>query len=486
MATTTSRPGSPPPAARFLASIATLVAILVVALPANLPALEANDPFDTRLISPPPPALDLTAPTGSHLPCQALPAEATYGVLEVVDLALCRNPTTREVWSLARVQAAQVGVAQSAFLPSVDGQLAVRRLRGDSRSATQRSAALTLSWLLVDFGARSANLEVARQLLSAASSTLNATVQSVFLDAVQAYFNTQAARAAVTAAAESEKASRESLTAAEVRYRVGTGTPADRLQAQTAWSQATLTRIRAEGLLRSALGRLARVMGLEANHPLRLDEIPATIPDAGFDRDVAALIDEARQRRPELKAAEAELRAAQSGVDYARASGRPTISLNGGPQWEYLGGLTASGNTIGLSVDLPIFSGFNTTYQIRAAEARSEVQAARLDNTRQQVALDVWESYQSLSTASQTIRSSADLLASAEQSERVALGRYKAGVGNILDVLNAQSALAGARLQRIQAMLDWHVSRAALARAIGILDGTLLLSLSGQPETRRP
>jgi outer membrane protein len=86
-------------------------------------------------------------------------------------------------------------------------------------------------------------------LLSAAASTLDATVQSVFLGALQAYYNAQAARAAVTAARESESASRESLDAAEVRYRVGTGTPADRLQAQTAWSQATLTRIRAEGVL---------------------------------------------------------------------------------------------------------------------------------------------------------------------------------------------------------------------------------------------
>ena len=60
------------------------------------------------------------------------------------------------------------------------------------------------------------------------------------------------------------------------------------------------------------------------------------------------------------------------------------------------------------------------------------------------------------------------------QSERVALGRYKAGVGTILDLLNAQSALASARLQRIQAMLDWNVSRAALAKAVGTLDSSLL------------
>ena len=186
------------------------------------------------------------------------------------------------------------------------------------------------------------------------------------------------------------------------------------------------------------------------------------------------------------QAAPLMLKAAEAGIDYARASGRPTISLSGGPQWEQLDGLSGQGNSIGLSVQLPIFSGFNTTYQIRAAEARSELQAARLENTRQEVALEVWENYQSLSTATQTVRSSADLLSSAEQSERVALGRYKAGVGNILDVLNAQSALAAARLQRIQAMLDWQVSRAALARSIGALDSSLLLSVSAEQNARKP
>ena len=120
--------------------------------------------------------------------CQALPADAVYGVLEVVDLALCKNPTTREVWSFARVQAAQVGLAQSDFLPGIDGRLAAGRQTINSQSASQRSASLTLSWLLVDFGARSANLEAARQLLSAASATLDATVQSVFLDALQSYY----------------------------------------------------------------------------------------------------------------------------------------------------------------------------------------------------------------------------------------------------------------------------------------------------------
>ncbi|WP_288131881.1 TolC family protein, partial [Accumulibacter sp.] len=403
MAYTTPRSASLPALAQRARRTRTFrrlaIATLLAALAAELPAFETSDPFATRSLTPPRPAL-----TGTTLPCQPLPAEASYGVLEVVDLALCRNPSTREAWSYVRVQAAQVGIAQSDFLPTLDGQLSASRVRIDSQTARQRNASLTLSWLLYDFGARSANLEIARQVLSAASSTLDATVQSVFLNAVQAYYNTQAARAAVNAARESENASRESLSAAEVRYRVGTGTPADRLQAQTAWSQATLTRIRAEGVLRNAFGRLANVMGLDANQKLLLDDIPSATPDAGFVGDVAALIDEARARRPELRAAEAELRAAEAGVDYARATGLPTLSLSTGPQWADLGSASANGNSIGLTVNLPIFSGFNTTYRVRAAAAQTEVQSARRDNVRQQVALDVWEAYQSLSTATQTIR----------------------------------------------------------------------------------
>ena len=60
-------------------------------------------------------------------------------------------------------------------------------------------------------------------------------------------------------------------------------------------------------------------------------------------------------------------------------------------------------------------------------------------------------------------------MASASQSEAVALGRYKAGAGNVLDLLNAQSSLANARMQNIQALYDWLTQKAVLAQAIGRL-----------------
>jgi outer membrane protein TolC len=308
----------------------------------------------------------------------------------------------------------------------------------------------------------------------------------LFLAALQAYYSAQAAQAAVISATEAERSARESYQAADARYGVGVATPADRLQAQTALSQATLNRIRAEGEARNGLGALANALGFAAQQSIVLAELPAELPatsgELAFQKEIDALIAEAQARRPDLRAAEAQLKAAEASVDIARSQGRPSVSLAAGPSWQNTAGVVAQGGSVGLTLNVPIFTGFDTTYRVRSAAALADVRAAQRDRIRNQIALDVWRAYQSLTTATQSLKTTADLVASAEQSARVALGRYKAGVGTVLDLLTAQSALASARLQRIQAQLDWNVYRATLAQAMGALDYTLLQAAAeGRP-----
>ncbi|HEU0283059.1 MAG TPA: TolC family protein [Gallionella sp.] len=479
------------------------------------------DPFNTEAMLPLKPALRLGGAVGD--PCaEAMPTGA-LGLLEVVNLALCKNPQTREAWASARVQAAQVGVSKASYLPSPTLTASGSRSRVDAApSVYQRSIGLNLSYLLYDFGGRAANLESARQLLDAAAATQDSTVQAVFLSAVQAFYQTQAVLAALNAARESERAAKESFSAAEARYATGSATPADKLQAQTAYSQATLNRITADGNMKNAKGALANMLGLDANRNVPLvaadgfsaqqssfttppkpdvtaDRTASHPKDASypeeaealriFERDVAALIEEARQRRPDLYAAAAQVKAAEANVDAARAAGKPSISLTASTNQTSSAGVTSRGSSAGITLSVPIFSGFAPTYRIRAAEAQVEAKNAQLERLRLQVALDVWTAYQNLTTATQSLRSTADLLSSAGQSERVALGRYKAGVGSILDVLNAQSALASARQQRIQSTFNWNISRAALAQAMGSLDANLLQTLpdsSQQPGASPP
>jgi outer membrane protein TolC len=78
------------------------------------------------------------------------------------------------------------------------------------------------------------------------------------------------------------------------------------------------------------------------------------------------------------------------------------------------------------------------------------------------------------------VRTSGDLLASALQSEQVARGRYTEGVGSIVDLLLAQSALASARAQAVQSRWQWRQALAQLAHDAGVLGihGETLLPLS--------
>jgi TolC family type I secretion outer membrane protein len=450
---------------------------------ASLPACAGgfDDPFDTDAMAPLKISPRLAARVGEAPCATALPATALTA-LDAVDLALCNHPQTREVWASARAQAALVGVARAGWLPNLDASASVTRFQYDNASYNRSAAALTLSWLLVDFGQRSANVENAQQLLAAAAATQDATVQSLFLAALQSYYSAQATQAAVLSATEAERAASESFQAADARYGVGVATPADRLQAKTALSQATLNRIRAEGEARNGLGALANALGFEAQQRIVLAELPVLSGELALQKEVDALISEAQARRPDLRAAEAQLKAAEAGIDIARAQGRPTVSLAAGPSWQSSAGVVTQGGSIGLTLNVPIFTGFDTTYRVRSAAAQADVRAAQRDRIRNQIALDVWRAYQSLTTATQSLKTTADLVTSAEESARVALGRYKAGVGTVLDLLTAQSALASARLQRIQAQLDWNVYRATLAQAMGALDYTLLqVAAEGRP-----
>jgi len=81
-----------------------------------------------------------------------------------------------------------------------------------------------------------------------------------------------------------------------------------------------------------------------------------------------------------------------------------------------------------------------------------------------------------------------ELLTSAQQSSDVALGRYREGVGTIVDVLLARSALATARGEEIQARWEWHTALAQLAHDVGTLDLAGRPNLpadSGPPGSRR-
>jgi TolC family type I secretion outer membrane protein len=444
-----------------------------------------GDPLSTSLELPPAVYGVGFKPEIAGQSCAGLDFSKALTLADVTEAALCNNPQTRESYANAKVQAAQLGIAKSAFLPTLTDSFGLNQnfvnpesvSRG--REFSNLSNSLAVSYLLYDFGNRDAALENARQLLNAVSATQSAIVQNILLSTVKAYYQVQSDIALLEATKEAERFNLESFKSAEAKYKAGVSTPADKLQAETAYAQATLNRISAEGTLKTDYGILANVMGLNANMPLNLlPSVNSPVNTAEIERDINQLIEYARVRRPDLVASEAQVSAAKAGILASRAAAKPTVSVGVSNSFQDGSSLSSTNSsTLGLTVTLPIFSGYAPTYRIRSAEATAEVREAQRDQLKLQISLDVWTAFQNLRTAHETIKSAEVLVNSATESARVALGRYKAGVGNIIDTLNAQSALASANQQKIKADLNRNIARAALAQAIGTLDSVMIQSL---------
>jgi outer membrane protein TolC len=120
-------------------------------------------------------------------------------------------------------------------------------------------------------------------------------------------------------------------------------------------------------------------------------------------------------------------------------------------------------------VNIPIFYGYSRRYDLLKAQQDAQFQKEQFNTLAQRIIFQVWSSYFSLKTSAQRVHTSQDLLSSALQSYDVAYGRYKEGVGGFLDLLAAQSTLENARAQRVEAMADWYISLANLARDTGTL-----------------
>ncbi len=417
-------------------------------------------------------------------PCSQKTYDKPLSLVEVTEAALCHNPQTREVYANAKVQSAQVGVARSLFFPSVTDTLSVTENKNRTTNYSNATNRIVASYLLYDFGSRDANFENANQLLRAASASQNATVQTVLLTAVNAFYQVHANRAILNASIETEHLSQESFKAAEAKYIAGVATPADKLQAQTSFANATLTKLRNEGTLKVAYGNLANVMGAPANINFQiadsnLDDIPELV-----DQDIDALIEQARLQRPDLMASEAQLKASLAKIEAVKADAKPKVRIDASNQYDEnsLGQTSQNTSQLGIFLSIPLFEGYKPTFLIRSAEATAELNASKRDQLKLQVSLDVWTAYQNLKTANESITASNVLLLSAEESSRLALGRYKEGVGNIIDTLNAQSALANAKQQKIQSVLSWNIARTTLAQSIGVLDNAMIQKL---PEKKR-
>ncbi len=434
-------------------------------------------------------------PAKAAAPPLRLPQPGTVLTLgDVVAVALENNPATRASYHQALAAAAQLERDRAAYYPSVDLSATVTRQQQSALGGqfdylqTSYGPAVSLNYLLLDMGGRAATAEEARLGLLAADWSHNATIANVVLEVERtfvAYLDAKAQRAAAQDAVAKAQAA---LEAATVRHEAGIATVAEVLQAKTALSQAQLALERISGQVLAIRGALATAMGLPADTPLDVGELPAELPLEAARESVAALIEQALAARPDFAAARLAAEKATVHVRSVRAEGLPQLVASATATRSYFDpALYASYGdswSLRLGVTVPLFTGFEQRAKVAKAREDAAVAEASAAGLEQRLVLEVWQSYYDLQTASQLVTTSRDLVASAEQSHQVALARYREGVGTILDLLAAQAALSQARAEAIAARAGWYLALAQLAHDTGVASPLLRqeLALEGKED----
>jgi outer membrane protein len=395
---------------------------------------------------------------------------------DAVEHVLCRSPSLQQALAAVSEQQGAVQVSSSAFLPrvSANAELSSDRIpsnnSGGSATGLSITGSIGLSWTLFDFGQRDASLSAARSALAAALSTQDATLLQSLTEVLRLYVEAASAWARREAAIENERVATLTVEIASARHAASVGSLLEKLQAVTAQAQSTLERVRAQGAWDSARGALASAMGQSASQPVSLAPAGGFRGIADADLAFASLRTEALADHPRLRALRAERASLQARYEALRAQARGVVALNSS-----LGitrGLSGGGSNdrslgTSISASVPLFN--HTEQQGREMQLLSQITAkeAGIDEAERAVELDLWRAMQLATSESANLRAARSLLDAAETAHNIALGRYKSGVGAMLEMLSAQSALAQAQASAAQAEITAISARVRLSLAAG-------------------
>ncbi|HEY3644037.1 MAG TPA: TolC family protein [Gammaproteobacteria bacterium] len=426
----------------------------------------------------------LTCLLAVTLPARAVDAphfEQPLTLVQLTDLALHNNPATRIAWAQIRSSEAGVELARAGYWPQLTLAYDYQRQKlasgtsGTASPETLYGPSIDLSWLLFDFGTRSGSIDAAKYQLTAAQLDGDQTMQDLILQVEQDYYQVLGLQALQDADLQSVQDASALMDAANQRKSSGLATIGDVYQAQAALAGAKLALQTAQGQLAAARGQLAIAVGYAPDSAVPLapweTQVTATLPQ----QDVRDLLAKAAESRPELLASKAQQQAAIASLEATRAQGWPNLILNasaGRTTSQISGKPKNTSNTYqaDLTLSFPLFSGFANQAADRQAQAAVDVAKATDAQLVQAVQLEVWQAYQNMRTAASSLDTSDLQLKSAQQADDVTQARYKNGLGSILDVLSAQATLANARVQQVQARLNWFAALAAMGHAMGGLD----------------
>jgi len=431
--------------------------------------------------------------SGAQTPVSIQPG-SELTLKQAIEIALQLHPRRMESESDVGVARSGVGVARADLLPQVYGT--AQYLRGTSNgvgntmffdeaifpritgvnhdlpagdfsqsfsSENNYGAGVSVSQFLFDFGKVRGFIDERKADFDAAQARLKLTELNLIFNVAQQYYGLLAANQMVKVYAVAITQRQEHLHQAKVMAQADLRPMIDVSVTQADLSRAELNQIRARNAVADAKVALDNAMGLAGTAP------PYTLTESLTYQPVTAEFDHllqlAYQMRPDLKALIDEARAAGAQITQARSDYFPSAYAGAGYVTMGTGTPAANNYFAGLVINWPLFNGFRTEEQVSQARYHEQAVGHAIEDLRQNVIQEVHTSFLDWQASVAMIERARQTLDASTEELRLADERYRAGLGNVVELDDAQRRFTEDSAAYVNSLYGYAVARAAVDRA---------------------
>ncbi len=414
---------------------------------------------------------------------------SVFSLKDCLDVAIANNPDIRASFYNEEAYKSRIGQAWANYFPSLS--TGVQLTRTDTKYSNTREhknthstmgyvPSVSADMLIFDFGKTKANADMAKRQYEASKEDTKENINTIIYYIKSAYFNILFAEAQVKVYEDTVKDYELQLEQAWGFYRLGKKAKLDVVTADYNLGNAKLSLLKAKNTLEVARAELSKIMGIpeytnyELSDDLILNSFEITSEDA---------IKTAMEVRPELISAEKSAKAAEMNLRAARRNFAPDLGIFGSYDLGVGSGYSAHSTQFGADLSYSNFNILRTKKQINQAKAEYERSLAELNSTKDSVYYNVKKAYLDLQTDKESIVIAKLALDQAREQYRQVTGRYKAGVGDAIELKDGENTYLNARLDFYNAMLNYNVSFANLEKEVGVpLDFSDEMILDVPPE----
>jgi len=388
---------------------------------------------------------------------------------QCIELAISNNPNISAARNTSKVLETKIGQSKANYYPKLNISTGVDRRNSSTNSSfdntlNQAQGTISLNQYIYDFGKTSSNVKIQKYNYNSAVNDVDDTIVNIVYNVKKAYYDVLLAQKNREIQEKSVKQYEQLLKQAQAFYKQGMKSKIDVTIAETNLSNAKLSYIKADNAVKLAYANLNNAIGIPEVLNYAIED---NLVFKKYDISFETALETAFKNRPDLKSIADKKLAATETIKLQKKDYLPEIT---GSTSYGVGGLDFDfdpGWSIGANISIPVLNVALTKNKIKEAEYNLELTKSKEEMLKQNALLEVQEAYLSIIEAEKSIPVAEQTVKQAKENYDIAVGRYKNGVGNPIEVKDAELTYRNSELTRIKALYDYNIAVSNLERAMG-------------------